>query len=67
MTDGKQKRAKQVTLTVTLTIPELAALSSTTVVVTSTAEQVVINNADRALRKIRAAALHHPQLPPVVR
>ncbi|GLZ40190.1 hypothetical protein Acsp05_38140 [Actinokineospora sp. NBRC 105648] len=64
---GKKKTAKTVALTVELTTTELAALSVATVLVTSAAEQPVVNSADRALRKIRAAARQHPDLPPVTK
>jgi hypothetical protein len=50
-------------VTVELTIAELAAVSRAGTVVTSSGDVSFVNAADRALRKLRAAAARHPDLP----
>ncbi|MCA1604346.1 MAG: hypothetical protein LC775_02435 [Acidobacteria bacterium] len=58
-----QKKETVVSLTVHVTLSELAALSKAAVVVTSAGETRFINAADRGLRKVRDAAVKHPRLP----
>jgi hypothetical protein len=58
-----QGKESTISLTVRLTLSELAALSIATVVVTSTGEARFINAADRGLRKVRNAAKEHPHKP----
>lgn len=63
--DAKQEKAAErlISVTVRLTVPELSAVSHSAVVVTSSGDPVVINAADRAMRKLREAAAKHPELP----
>jgi organic radical activating enzyme len=58
---SKAPAVKLVAVTVRLTRAELAAVSRAAVVVISGGEPVVINAADRALRKLRDAAARHPE------
>lgn len=58
-----QKKETVVSLTVQVTLSELAALSKATVVVISARETQFINAADSGLKKVRAAAKKHPRLP----
>lgn len=58
---GTEPVAKLIAVTVRLTSAELAAVSRAAVVVTSGGEPIVINAADRALRKLRDAAAKHPE------
>ncbi|GAA3881382.1 hypothetical protein GCM10022243_52470 [Saccharothrix violaceirubra] len=62
-----KRQAELVSLTVKLTVSELAAMSHVAVTVTSAADQVKVNAADRALRKIRDAARQHKSLPLIPR
>jgi hypothetical protein len=52
-----------VSVTVRLTVAELAAVSRAAAVVTSGGEPLFINAAGRALRKLRDTAAKHPDLP----
>ncbi|MGX7829290.1 hypothetical protein ACTG9Q_29810 [Actinokineospora sp. 24-640] len=58
---------EQVTLSVELSVLELAALSFVAMVCTSAVEQVIANAAERGYQKIREAAKKHPRLPSTVR
>lgn len=71
MDDNKKTRKKPsgqdketvVSLTVQVTLTELAAMSRAAFVVTSPGDTRFINAADRGLRKIRDAAKKHSRLP----
>jgi hypothetical protein len=60
---SKQKEEAVVSLTVQVTLSELAAMSKAAFVITSAGEIRFVNAADSGLRKVRAAAKKHPRLP----
>lgn len=59
---AKRPPEPRVELTVLVTSSELAALSFVAVIVTSAVEVRVVNAAESALRRVRAAAASHPEL-----
>jgi hypothetical protein len=61
--EREKPRERLVVVSVRLTVAELSAVSRAAMVVTSGGEPTFVNAADRALRKLRAAAAQHPELP----